>query len=393
MGNKFFSALAGALSVMMVFPSCSEEPLPKAEMPILAWFSIPANHTTLKNYQDLVDCGFNINFSHIHSLPELKKALDTAEVAGVKMLAMCDELYEDTENTVREIMDHPALYGYFLNDEPNCNHFAEAREIADRIKSVDDKHFLYLNLFPNYASEEMLGCPYREYVHRFIEEVGLPFVSFDFYAVTVEGIAQSWYDNLQVVADEAKAAGIPFWAFALSEAFEPYRETTPQTLRLQVYTDLAYGSQAIQYFTYWNSGEGLESPILDGRHTKSFDYVKSMNEEIQARAGVFLGSKVVELVHTGDSIPDNCKPLEAMPAHVKSLKTGSAGAIVSLLENGEWNYLVVVSRTLDEPLTLDVEFDEKACLVDREGNLVKVGKGLNSYSIEEGDAAIFRFKK
>ena len=82
-----------------------------------------------------------------------------------------------------------------------------------------------------------------------------------------------------------------------------------------------------------------------------------------------------------------------MPAHVKSLTTSPEGAVVSLLEKGSFNYLVVVSRSLEAPITLDVEFDTKACMVDREGKLVKVAKGVNSFTIEEGDVAIFRMKK
>ena len=75
------------------------------------------------------------------------------------------------------------------------------------------------------------------------------------------------------------------------------------------------------------------------------------------------------------------------------MSTSPEGAVVSLLEKGEWNYLVVVSRSLDTPITLNVGFDRKAWMIDREGNATKVAKGENSFTLEEGDAAIFKFRK
>lgn len=69
------------------------------------------------------------------------------------------------------------------------------------------------------------------------------------------------------------------------------------------------------------------------------------------------------------------------------------GAVVSLLEKGDWKYLVVVSRTLDGPTDLTIGFDTKAWMIDREGKEIKVAKGDNSFVIEEGDAMIFRFRK
>lgn len=396
----FFAAVAAIMPLSSCSSEESEKSLPEAEIPILAWYSIPAEDATLERYQELKECGFTINFSHISNLDDLKTSLDLAEQAGVKVMATCSELQSKTDSVVNQIKDHPALYGYFLCDEPAPASFPMLHDWAERIKAADDTHTLYLNLLPNYVDLNVLKTKtYREYVHRFIEEVGLPLVSFDFYPITFDGIRPMWYENLQDVAEEAAAAGLPFWAFALSTAHDPYPLPTMASLRIQMYTNLAYGASVLQYFTYWNPGGTIwnfhEAPINQNKErSEAYDLVKNMNKELQARAGVFVGSKVVSLAHTGETVPPNCKRLETMPAHVTSLSTtGSDGAVVSLLENGEWNYLVVVSRTMDEPITLDVVFDEKASMVDREGNIVKLAKGQTSFTIEEGDVAIFRFKK
>ncbi|MCQ2119026.1 MAG: hypothetical protein MJY84_03790 [Bacteroidales bacterium] len=398
---KGLYAAAASLAVLLPLASCSEEPLPEAELPIMAWHSIPASHTSVETFQEMKDCGFNIHFTFYYSLKDLFNALDAAEKVGVKVMASASALYSQTDSVVNLIKDNPALYGYFLRDEPLPPAFPDLAAWAQRIKDADKgEHPLYLNLFPSYVDFSGFGMTYRDYVRQFIDEVKLPMVSFDNYPLTIEdGIRQLWYSNLQIVMEESEKSGLPFWAFALCVPHWNYPVPTMASLRIQQYTNLAYGASGLQYFTYWTPNPEdpfhyHDAPITwEGEKTFQYDNVKTLNAELQARAGVFVGSKVVSLAHTGTVLPPDSPALVDMPAHVKSLSTGGDGAVVSLLENGEWNYLVVVSRTVDKPVTLDVEFDEKACMVDREGKLQKVAKGKNSFTIEEGDVAIFRFKK
>ena len=371
---------------------------PKEELPIMAWYSIPSDETTVERYQELKDCGFNINFTHMYGMGELKKELDVAAEVGIKVMAMANDLYTKTDSAVNVIKDHPALYGYFLRDEPLPPAFADLAAWAQRIKEADDTHAIYLNLVPSYVDSAALGCTYREYVRRFIEEVKLPMVSFDNYPVTNEGVRQLWYENLMIIAEESEKAGLPFWAFAMSVPHWNYPVPTLASLRMQMYTNLAYGAQGLQYFTYWTPGPEpfnyRDAPItLDGKRSEQYYKVQEVNRELQARAFVFVGSKVVSLAHTGETVPPGCPALEQLPSHVKSLSTSPEGAVVSLLEKGEWNYLVVVSRSLDTPISLNVGFDRKAWMIDREGNATKVAKGENSFTLEEGDAAIFKFRK
>ncbi len=404
METKIMAKAAAAVVGVLLITSCTESFSNSARndgegLPVMAWYSIPAEDATLERYQELAECGFNINFSHLHSLNELQTSLDLAQQAGVKVMAMCDELESDTDSAVAAIKDHPALYGYFLRDEPLPVSFPELAAWAGRIKKADGgKHPLYLNLFPNYVDSAALGCTYKEYVRRFIEEVKLPMVSFDNYPVTFEGIRENWYDNLQIVHDESEAAGLPFWAFALSTAHGTYPLPTMASLRLQLYTDLAYGAQGLQYFTYWNPGTEVwdfhDAPInQDKQRSEAYSLVQQMNREIRNRAFVFLGSKVVSIAHIGEKMFKGCTRLESLPAHVTSLSAGSEGAVVSLLENGKWNYLVVVSRSLDKAVDLTVSFDTRAWSIDHEGAASKLENREKSCRLDPGDAQIFKFRK
>ncbi len=393
---KTFRTILALIAAISMAAACA----PKggdAEIPILAWYSIPAEFASEETYKELADAGFNINFSHLGKLSEAKKALDLGQKYGVKIMLTCQELAADPELAVENVKDHPALFGYFLRDEPAVGDFPQLAHWADRIRSLDDKHPIYLNLFPNYAPDNVLGCTYPEYVHRFVEEVGLPMLSFDYYPVTVDGIRESWWSNLEVVAKEAKEAGVPFWAFALSTAHYPYPIATMQSLRLQFYTDLAYGAQGLQYFTYWCPTPGIwdfnNAPINEfGSRTEVYDLVKEMNKELQARAGVFMGAEVLQLGHTGDTIPPGVSPLGKLPPQVSSLDTKGKGTVVSVLENGDWQYLMIVNRSLDEKVDYQVAFNVPVKKIERSGKASKVAPS-GSYTLEEGDCAIFRWKK
>ena len=115
----------------------------------------------------------------------------------------------------------------------------------------------------------------------------------------------NWYQNLEVVARVSADAGIPFWAFAMVVAHDPYPVPTVEELRLQMFSNLAYGAQTLQYFTYWHPGEGTawnfhDSPInLDGTRTVVYDRVQTVNREIHSMAHLFLGAKVLSVYHTG----------------------------------------------------------------------------------------------
>ncbi len=386
-----------ALAAALLLAGCTAKK-EKVELPILAWYSIPEENISLERFQELKEAGFNVNFSSVSSFDKALASLDYGEQTGVKIVFSCNDMWKDPEGTAAKVKDHPALFGYSLGDEPNNARFPVLADMADRLRSVDPDHVIYVNLFPNYAPDEVLGSTYPEHVRKYIEEVRPPLVSFDFYPVTEDGIRERWWENLEVISRESAAAGLPFWAFALSTSHKPYPIPTMASLRLQFYTDLAYGAQGLQYFTYWNPVPGTwdfhDAPIdLNGNRTPVYDLVKAMNAELQARADIFVGDKVLQVRHTGETVPPGVTPLTDLPEPLTALDTHGKGAVVSLLENGGFRYLMLVNRSLDEGFDYDIAFARKVERVGRDGKAFKVpAKGTQTFHLEEGDCAIFRWK-
>lgn len=403
--NRIITLLAVLTALLS---GCKPHPLPQAEMPILAWYSITVPYLTEENHKMLKDCGFTVSFSDIKSMEDGWKALEMGEKTGIKVMYSCPEMYERPEEVVAAVKDHPALYGYFLRDEPVVADFPGLAAFSARVTAVDKEHPQYLNLFPNYVNPAALGCTYEEYVQAFVRQVPLPQLSFDYYPVTIEGIRQTWWENLEVIARESRKAGIPFWAFALSTAHEIYPVPTLPSLRLQMYTNLAYGAQCLQYFTYWNStGVKENGPVNPpGEKSPVYDIVREMNAEVQARAGVFVGATVEDvshigipwpegteppfLSHSGKYLPAGVKPLETLPEGISVLDTGGYGLLVSQLRNGADRYLVLVNRSLTEAFDYRIGFRKAVCTVNRDRSIGRLKKGEHSLHLAEGDCAIFR---
>ena len=367
------------------------------KIPILAWDSIPAEDATLARYQELKDAGFTITFSHTSNFRDAKKALDLSAAVGIKSIFTCNELQTDPEATVRKVRKHPGLAGYFLRDEPVCSDFPDLTKWAKRIMTIDNTHYCYLNLNPNYAPKNALGDTYERYVQRFIEEVNIQIVSFDFYPVVNDQLRERWYENLEVVAKESKKANKPFWAFALSTAHDDYPVPDAAQLKLQMYSNLAYGAQCLQYFTYWNPETTTwnfhQAPItLEKKRSPVYDIVREVNKELQNRAFVFMGANVLSVHHTG-TIPIGTQKLETLPVQVASLDTKEDGAVVSLLEKGDYQYLVVVNRSFLKPLDLTIQFNGKVELVRKDGSIEDTAKYGSWYQLEAGETEIFRWEK
>ena len=398
--------ILGIMSLLLLVPAqgqAQDKLNLSAQMPIIAWYGIRANEATVERFKELKEAGFTINFSEYSTMEEVETALDAANKVGIQLIIACPELRKEPEKTVRRFMKHPAVAGYFLRDEPVVADFAALAAWAKRIQAVDNSKFCYLNLFPTGGEEHLkfLGVQnYREYVSRFNKEVPLPFLSFDHYPVLGDNVLKAeWYENLEEFSDEAAKVGKDFWAFALATKHGPYPIPTQASLRLQLYSDLVYGAQGLQYFTYWTpAGDSFydyqHGPIgLDGKRTEIYDLVKEMNAEIKSIAGIFLGAKILSVRHTGSVIPRGTKRLTNLPEKVKVLDTHGYGAIVSLIENGDKKYLTIVNRSLKDTMELTFYADPSVKRVLKDGSLVQADTYTAALMISPGDILIYLLEK
>jgi len=393
----------------------SSTPILIEEIPILAWYGVM--ESTIGRYQELKEAGINSNFSYHANLKDLSLAMDAAKAAGIKMIINCPELETEPEKVVNLFKDHPALAGYHIKDEPNRNEFTHWGELVKKIQSLDNKHFCYLNIFPNYVSLEQIGTStYLEYIQLFLQEIPVPFLSFDHYPILVNSsdvrfLRKDWYENLEIISNEVRKAGKPFWAFALTTSHWKFPIPTLADLRLQVFSNLAYGAQGIQYFTYWTPSTEEGADFHDGpidfyskQKTPTWYNVQQMNKEIKALSNVFLGAQVIKVEHitittegeNGD-IPTGTtrfefanRPPEAQII-TKFTPANNTNAVVSFLKNGNRCYMVVINRNLEggDNISVTIKGGAGLQLIKKDGKAVNALFQSSKQTITPGDALIY----
>ncbi|MCQ2119525.1 MAG: hypothetical protein MJY84_06360 [Bacteroidales bacterium] len=391
--NILKKTLAAVVAVVAILPSHLsaqqyKNPVGK-EFPILAWYSILPKDITPERFRELREAGFNLSTSDFKNLEEMKAGIKACKGTGVCQVVSCPEMDADPEPIVRMFMHNRMTAGYFLRDEPSVKDFPELGDRARRIAATDPKHFVYLDLFPTYAPLEALGVKtYREYVQRSVDEIGTGFISYDHYPVTIEGLRPDYYENLEIVSSVAAENNRPFWAFALAlEHGGYYPLPTREGLRYQVFSDLAYGAQGLEYFTYWGALVGF-----DGKRTEVYDLVKEVNKVVQALAPVFLGAKVVSVRHTGDTIPAGTKRLDTLPEPFTSVTSDGPGLVVSHFTNGDKSYLMLVNRTIDVRQKVTVEHGPGVRRIMQDGSSIDADAYSSTLTVDPGDCLIYQWK-
>ena len=74
--NKILFVLM--LLVCMQVVKAQERVSTKGQIPILAWYSIPASETTVARYQEMKDAGITLQFTGFPDVEAMQKALDVA---------------------------------------------------------------------------------------------------------------------------------------------------------------------------------------------------------------------------------------------------------------------------------------------------------------------------
>jgi len=301
--------------------------------------------------------------------------LDLCQAEGLKAILICGlhpalpdqpDWEKSVDRIVAEYGSHPALYGYFLTDEPHSSQFANLGKLTAYLAQKDPAHLPYINLFPNYATPEQLGnATYREHVRQFIAVVRPPLVSYDHYAVLLDGERPNYYENLEIVREEAFRAGVPFWQIVLSASHYGYRVPREDDLRWQAMTTLVYGAKGLSWFTYWNpSPSEFRQAIVgpQGELTEHWYMVGRVNREVLALGPTLLPLSSVGVYHT-PPLPLGCRPLPE--GQLLRAVIGAEAIIGFFSDQAGSNYAMLVNRSPRDDADLLVRFAPEVSSVEQ----------------------------
>ncbi len=373
-------------------------------IPIFAFHGVPpGTYSTKEQFVTMKNAGIDICYTLYNNNEEVLKALDAAQSAGAQLIIKVPSLFNDTENTIKLLRDHPALYGYCIVDEPTPSMFNDIKDIIRKIKIYDSKHVFYVNLFPNYASDQALnGLTYENYLRMFVKQVPASFLSFDYYPVVNNTVRSDWYKNLEDVRMISMQNKIDFWAFACSTIHYNYLQPTLQGLKLQQFGNLLYGAQGLQYFTYWTLTyesnwvkEKYSYSIVDdqGKPTPTYNIVKAVNQQIQRLAWVFYGATVDHVFHTGSETPKGTSKLVSAPKGFTYFSTNGKNAILSMMSNSKSKFIIIQNKSLVDNLILDYKLQKKMKMIDNASGRARPLLASKKYksTILPGDVFIFNY--
>jgi hypothetical protein len=437
-------------SIAMVLNACGNPDPPvyngEGVMHIGAWVSPNSvkdasgnyKYVTLEQYQRIADVGINAIYGlyeHIDPNATLL-ALDLSEEVGIgyyvrdgriaglfqdvldgSLQPIQDDYEADLAlflEAISDYKDHPAFRGNLVYDEPSAELYPWLGFYHDvYAEHLPNKDF-YVNLFPTYAGLAARGDrDYEDYVAEYIEIVEPDFVSYDHYPFMLfyeeSVMTDDYLLNMEIIANQAKDAGLPFWLFLQSLGYTNVsgtqrRNVTEADLRFQIGVSMAYGTRGIQHFTYWTPEDGsIESfsdafITRDGEKTPTYDAGKKVNHEVLAFDHVYLDFiwEDVMTYSTTPSFPNvNFRMINSLSSHdrIKSY-SGSEDLLIGTFtgKDGEDGFMVVNYTDPAFELVNDVKIDfndasHVLAYIDGEERIIELKRGKLELTLDSGSYA------
>jgi hypothetical protein len=339
-----------------IIPTPATNQVEQPFFPVMAWNYAPNDPAVLKKMKEsgLTVAGF-----------VAPGTLDACQAAGLKAIVSDARTtgYDWTKvdaaiarsnvlSVVTETGKHPAVYGYYLRDEPGMDFFAGLARVVTALHEFAPGKVPYMNCFPNYAENWQLGTTnYQDYLDQFVNTVHPSFLSYDNYSIMDDGsLKDVYWSNLEQMRAAAKKHALTFWNTILAVGTFNFREPAAADFRFQVYSSLAYGARGIAYFTYFapQVGNYRGAPIDQfGNETPSWHNLQNINLQIQKLAPTLLQLTSDEAYHFGP-VPAGCHKPSAT-----SLLTGvGAGNLMAgdFTHQDGTRYVLIVNKDFQKSI-------------------------------------------
>ena len=203
---------------------------------------------------------------------------------------------EKYEAAAASFVDHPAIWGIDVGDEPSALDFPYYGKVIDYVNRAFSNQFAYLNLYPNYASvsgnnaqetvNQLGTATYEEHIRRYCECVPSDYLCYDFYLYSIN--VAKHYENLRVVADACRNTGRSMWIVLQVNSHRPEEWMSENNLRFQAYTSMAFGAENIIWACY--TAGWWHNQVLDdqGNQTEQYGKLKRVNAQIRTIADEYM---------------------------------------------------------------------------------------------------------
>jgi len=220
---------------------------------------------------------------------------------------------DDIKALVNDYKSHPALAGYYITDEPDSGRLQSVIDIHKIVTALDNKGDAYVNHLPDWAVPG-----YEAFLERWINGVGkenLNYLAYDNYPYKrKERLEKTYFNNLDII----RSMGLKYHIKTSSclqsfgmyfSGVEELRRPNADEMRMNVYSNLAYGVKNAVWYPYWTTikhGDVITmSPCIigpDGIKTDLYEPFKIFNGEMKQLGKTLIHLDAREVYHTGDSL-------------------------------------------------------------------------------------------
>ena len=415
---SFFAVILGiALAPILPRLAAAAEPAWRVGLPIVTYWAGPPMSDALAD--QMAQGGWNLVWCS-------EKDLDVVQRHGLRgqlqdpLLAPASLENPDTkaklDALISRIRKHPALYAYFITDEPGAQQFAGLGKLVDYLRQRDPAHLAYINLFPTYANNEQLGTPgatvpaYQEHLRRYLEQVHPALISYDHYQFTTNGDSSDYFLNLALIRESAQSAGLPFLNIVQACTWSPgMRVPDENEMRYLVYTTLGYGAQGISYYVYCYPGHKGGIANADGTPTPLYGALKTLNREFVAIARQLQPLRSLGVYHVG-MMPPGTIPVSKdarfnteysvlkreykAPAPVKGLMFGCFGPVTRPGKPSTETHALVVNLDYASEAVVPIRGPSKLMVFDpRAEKWERVGARRTELRLEPGGGKLIRTER
>jgi len=339
------SALRAALLCLALLAIC---PLSSAaqdaawqpkRFPILLW----SNGGDEAYMAILAEAGFTVVMTREEYLPACEKS-------GLEAIVMPPKGEEITPETAKRLASHPAVMGFMFHDEPKPEEIVQRAGTFHALRAAAPGKLIYVNLAVSPKARAAL-----------LKELRPQFLSYDWYqwwfgTPTDERKRQgNLYGTLSVHQKASRQTGGPLWVWVEADANtgrgkgkkgERLGENVV-CLRQSVYSNLAGGAKAIQWFNdliVFNK-ERTELSAC-GRD------VATINREIRHLADVLLPLTFSQTIHTG--------PCATAVTPETPVRTGTDNILIGVFQTSRPEssqlVLLVVNKDIHQAAQTRLEF-------------------------------------
>ena len=288
--------------------------------------------------------------AHINHVMWSADKLDLCNKYGLKVI-----VEQPTPDLAKKISGHPALWGYYITDEPYPeSEFPPLAEKIRELKAADPDHPSFINTLSTTG----------DFLRTYMDVVKPELLSYDFYQWWWG--SDRYYEKLEQFREEALLADIPLTCCIETSAKTvggpDYLPDNAEKLRLNVYTALTYGVKGIQWF----NADGIFEPE-SAKLSKSGMDIAAINIELEQLGPVLVKLRSTDVFHT-PPLPKGTR--EAPTEHWIHLigEENAAGLVLGMFKDAgkkrymdaaEIDYFMVANRDYKHSQHVVVRFQSK----------------------------------